>query len=598
MPSIKRINFVENNLLRVLTREIQEELAESKLERIYPLKVQGYAFAMSTRRGPRYLVCSLHPSLPALYVSEDPPNMDKERTTPYDHHLKKARFSAINQLNRDRLIRIEWEIINPVLGRTQLTMFVEFLGSFCNLILIGQDQKILGFARGQTPDDKQCRLIAKGAVYESPGPPLAYHVSDMQEPAFMKLFSQASSNKPLWKFFVMNLTGLSPQYAQEAIVRAELPVDLIASELDSSQRKQVWQSLQKVLELCGSDSYEKFYLYQNPETDTPLAISLFPSRLFPDMEEQSFPNLNQATGNVHPSILSRFELDRKKSKILKQVNKKIKKASALRKSLQQDLEKAKNADQYRLWGELIKANMRNLPRGQLEIKVTNFYDPKNAPVTIKLDPKMDLHKNADSYFRIARKAEASKVFILKRIKMNNSELVKLTQLRDDVEARGSVEELEAMELSKDGKILVKKEEKRSKSRTPRLREYRISDGWRVFVGRNGKENDLLTHRLAEFSDLWFHAHGAHGSHVILRREGRKTDISWKAVEEAAAIAAWFSKARYSGKAPVDYTEVRYLRKPRGAAPGLVTYLQHRSIMVQPGLPPKYPLAEQDQEEKI
>ena len=148
----------------------------------------------------------------------------------------------------------------------------------------------------------------------------------------------------------------------------------------------------------------------------------------------------------------------------------------------------------------------------------------------------------------------------------------------------TVDELDALKPKLGMSPKPKSRSKSEPQKRSNFREFTIADGWRVLVGRNNKENDLLTHRTAALDDLWFHAKSIRGSHVVLRREGKKRDVSFQALNEAAAIAAWFSKAKHSSKVPVDYVEVRHLRKPRGALPGLVTYKNEKSLFVEPGIP--------------
>ncbi len=584
---MSRINFVENSILRTLIEEMRSVVIGAKLINIRNLLSEGYVFALKTPGGIKYLTFCLHASFPALYFCDEEPATTEKSSTPYDNHLKNARIVDLCQINDDRLVEIKWEIVNPVLGPAHLLMYGEFLGTFCNLVLIGADLKIIAYARAQADSERKARLIVAGAIYEKPPslPGLSFY--NLSEESIRSLFKNPT-NKPLWKFLVHNITHLSPQMAREIICRADLPQSLTADRIELSQTEKLWPELRQVRELCQGPAAGKYYVYRNKTDHKPVGLSLFESSLYPDRDRLSYHCLNEAVAANHPLIIEQFLFDLGKSRHLRELKKKIKKATQLRKSLQRDLENAERADTYRLWGELIKANFRNLKRGQSELTVTNFYDPQNARIMIPLDPKLDLHRNADKYFRLAKKAEAGEQVIHVRIKKNNSQLVCYHRWLDRLEESISNEQLKAVtsQIEDEAKPKIGQEVGRAgKKIAVRFREFTIRDGWRILVGRNERENDLLTHRTAALDDVWFHAQGVRGSHVILRREGRSSDITPGAVSEAAAIAAWYSKARHSSKVPVDYVEVRFLRKPRGAAPGLVTYTQHKSLMVQPGLPP-------------
>lgn len=583
---MKRINFVENNLIRVLVAELNADLTNSKLLNIKSLASDGVVFTLTTKSGIKHLVCSLNASFPALYVSTDLPAVDEtQKNNPYERQLKNSHLMALRQINDDRIVEMEWEIVNPVMGNKTLYLVVEFLGTFSNLILMDAERKITGFARGQGLDDGQDRTIASGAIYEFPPAKDLPGFYDLDRATFDQMVTE-ESEQPVWKFLVHRTNHLSPQVAMEIVRRADLAVNTRRSDIDLAMQEKLWNALLEIRQWCRETVIPTFYLYRNPDSSKPVGISLFPSQLYPEATVETASRLNELTAIGHDDIISQFEFERTKSRALKDLNKRIKKLTSLRKSLQNDLEKAEKADMYRLWGELIKANLRNLDRGKSEVTVTNFYDPKNATITIPLDPELDLHRNADIYFKRARKAEASETVIQKRMRKNNSELLKQHRLKEQIEAAQNMKQLTKLTTDPDGSTgQAKSGDIRSeKSNRPRFREFTVTDGWRVLVGRNDKQNDQLTHRTAALDDLWFHARNVKGSHVVLRREGRKSDVIPRALHEAAAIAAWYSKDKHSSKVAVDYTEVRFLRKPRGAPPGLVTFSQHKTLFVKPGLP--------------
>ncbi len=580
---MKRINFVENNLLYALATELQATLAGAKLISIHRLLTDGLAFKLAEDR---WLVISLNPAYPAIYAGEQPPLADNAKATAYDAHLKGARLVSIAQINHDRLIAVRWEVINPVLGSSFVTLFCEFLGSFCNLVLVGANQKILAFEKAQGPDENQ-RLIARDAVYHVPSASTLPDFTTVSADVFRGLFDIADP-RPVWKFLVMRLSRLSPQNAQEILARAGFAVDLKVEALQAGDVDRLWQELQTIQALCRPSASSGCFLYRDRETHVPACLSLYPAISLAACEETSYPSVNRAIAYSHTFVSGHVSFETEKNDVLRTLKKRVEKATALRKQLQKDIENVEKADTYRLWGELIKSNHRNLSRGKSEVTVTNFYDPTNATITIALDPTLDLHVNADRYFKKARKAEAGEDIIRRRIRQNNTELFQLHRLYEAAAACQTPQELYV--VRQQAKLTFKpaaQDHSRPKQEGRAFfRVFTIVDGWKVLTGRNDKENDLLTHRTAALDDLWFHARDLRGSHVVLRREGRKSDITPTAIEQAAAIAAWYSKARNSGKVAVDYMEVRYLRKPKGAPPGLVTYTQHQTVTVAPGLPEK------------
>lgn len=586
MTMDKKISFIENNVLRIIVNEIAPILADARFSKIYSLDLNGLVFSLSTKTGAKHLVFCLNSQYPAFYLTDQLPAVEEQTSNPFENFLKKARFVSIKQVNHDRIIEIVWNIHHPIFGDSSLTLMAEFFGAFSNIILFDNDRKIIAVLNPQGPSDKTDRTLMTGAIYQLPDLKTTPNFFELKLATFCQAMRQIPEGKkwPVWKALVYNLSHISPFLAKEIIRRSELDPDEDASALSDEQFDRLWDALVHYREIVQNPNPTK-WVYFDRDTGQLLGISPFQSSQFGNAAEQTTPNVSALIAEILPNLVVTSEFALIKQRLQRDLKKRIDKATHLRQQLKKDMERAENADQFRLWGELIKANRKNVKRGQSEVTVTNFYDPQNAQITIKLDPELDLHQNADRYFNIARKAEASEAVVKKRIRENNSELVRLHRWNDALGMLQTTAQLEEFAQKINQTELPSSRHSGSSKQTARnFREFTISDGWRVLVGRNNKENDLLTHRTAALDDLWFHAQSIRGSHVVLRREGKKRDISPSALEEAAAIAAHFSKAKHSSKVPVVYVEVRYLRKPRGAAPGLVTYTNEKTLFVKPSLP--------------
>jgi predicted ribosome quality control (RQC) complex YloA/Tae2 family protein len=255
-----------------------------------------------------------------------------------------------------------------------------------------------------------------------------------------------------------------------------------------------------------------------------------------------------------------------------------------------------------------------VPRGAARAALPDPADPSRT-VEIELDPALGAQGNAEAFFRRARRLERGAAMRSKRLSGLEQAIARLAQLRartqeagTDPRERGAGWLREALgpfvrepalavwERSAAGTAAAHPAAPGSRSGSVRAaarraapeirpRAYRTREGWTVLIGRSDEENDQLTHRLARPEDYWFHVHGCPGSHVILRREGRKDNPSSRTIEEVAAIAAHFSRARTSRKVPVVYTLKKYVRKPRGGAPGLAAVTREKTIMVEPKAPP-------------
>ncbi|MBR6444107.1 MAG: NFACT family protein, partial [Firmicutes bacterium] len=275
-------------------------------------------------------------------------------------------------------------------------------------------------------------------------------------------------------------------------------------------------------------------------------------------------------------------LKQKSSDLAKSVKNQLKKLYLKKKRLGEDLIKAQNADQYRLFGELITANLHKIKTGDEEVTLTNYYDGK--PVTIPLDVRYAPAKNAQLYFKKYGKEKTA--LKEKQIQMdeNDKDILYLESVSSYIDNASEISEIDALrtELTEAGFLRKRHSKMPEKKDAFKPHEYATSDGFRVLAGRNNKENDRLTMKTAGPKDWWFHTKDIPGSHIILFTEGR--ELTETAIMEAASIAAWHSKGRESENVPVDYTQVKYVKKPNGARPGMVIFTDNRTVYVTPRLP--------------
>jgi len=265
-------------------------------------------------------------------------------------------------------------------------------------------------------------------------------------------------------------------------------------------------------------------------------------------------------------------------------------------NLARDLDAAEDGDLWRRRGETLAIHLHVLRRGAADVELV---DAAGEPLRIPLDPRLPPHANMEACFKKARKAERGRATIAARLEEARvrRDAVGRAQIELQAVTGADAEALAALLAWRDAHADLLPARDRKGDRVPApgpaqpFRRYLLDGRWEVWVGRSDKENDELTHRASHPADLWFHAQGIPGSHVILRTGGRPEDVPKAVLARAASIAAWFSKARTSGLAPVLYTPRRYVRKPRKAPPGLAATLRHQSLMVEPQAPP--PPVEQD-----
>ena len=252
----------------------------------------------------------------------------------------------------------------------------------------------------------------------------------------------------------------------------------------------------------------------------------------------------------------------------------------VRKLQKQQTELAQCADRehFRICGDLLQANLYRVPRGASEIEVENFYDENGGTIKIKLNPAVSPAANAQKYYKDYQKAKNAERFLTEQLERGRGELSYLESVLDSLERAESEREIMQIreELTEQGYLRSPKGKTQRQKELP-PREFMSSEGFKILVGRNNRQNDRLTLKTASKTDLWLHTKDIHGSHVIVLTEGKT--VGEQTVLEAARLAAYHSKARGNTNVPVDYTLVKNVSKPAGAKPGMVIYVRNKTVYV-------------------
>jgi hypothetical protein len=296
-------------------------------------------------------------------------------------------------------------------------------------------------------------------------------------------------------------------------------------------------------------------------------------------ELKYFDSANDAACFMFETFWPVLELERKRARLDAIVSRRLGRAERAMEKVRAEIEDAKRAEEYRHKGQLLLTRQSSVARGSAEVTITD-YDGQ-TPVVIRLDPCVGVQQNAEVFFRRARKAERRGVRAPRRLKQLEAEAEKLREVASEIPGAGH-DRLDEMETEIPGRS--REAQRRPETSRPRFRTYVVSGGWEVLVGKSGRDNDALTHKLAKPDDLWFHARQVAGSHVVLRRSGSKAEPDRRAILEAAAIAAYHSKAGKSSKVSVCYTEKRHVRRARGGRPGQAVVSREKVVMVRPSLP--------------
>lgn len=473
-------------------------------------------------------------------------------------HLSSAKLIDIKQPSLERVAELCFSATNEMGDIVFLTLTVELIGNQANVILI-KGEKILDALKHSDVETAK-RLILPGATYEYPQSlkktnPLT---TDMTE--FL-----SENHFDISKALLNNIEGFSP---------------LVCREIDYKSKKDTLKSsFSSILEDIKINT--KPVLVLNPNK-TALDYSYTEINQYgSDYENKLFDSFSILldTFYTEKDIVSR--INSAAHDIIKLVNNLIirtQKKLALRLV---ELEKCKDREVLRIYGELIKANLHLINNGSSFAEVTNYYDENLDTVKIPLNPALSPSKNADKYFKDYKKTYTAEQTLSALTEQDKAELLYFESVLDNISRSKTLADIAEIraELGEAGYLKAINQPKSKKNTTPSITEEKSIEGYRILIGKNNIQNDYITTRLSSKKDLWFHTKNIPGSHVVIMCDGE--EVSDETILFAATLAAKNSKAANSTNVPVDYTPIKFVKKPVGAKPGMVIYTTNKTVFVTP-----------------
>lgn len=490
-------------------------------------------------------------------------------------YLTGAMIKDIRQLEMDRVIFIDFYASNEIGDKIDLTLCMEIMGKHSNLILIS-DSKIVDAIKRIDFVTSSVRQILPGIEYKLPP---QQNKLDLETEEITTVIDRimSFSDKYLSAAIMNSIQGISPIISREISHRVTFG-DESVSALAAVQIEALTAEIAKI----KAELHKNNELYMVLNSDgKPKDLSHCDIKQYSDtFTVKKYESPSELLDDFY------FERDRlnrinhRGHELIKLLNNLIERTARKLDIQHAELEKCNDREQYKLYGELIVANIYRLQKGASFYEVENYYDNCNI-IKIPCDPALTPTENQKKYYKEYRKAQTAELMLTKLIEQGEQEIVYLESVLDELSRADTDSEISAirMELSEGGYIKNTKGKKQKQPKELPPIEFKTSDGFRVLVGRNNVQNDKLSLKIAGKSDMWLHTQKIPGSHVIIFAGGR--DISDKAIEEAAVIAAYHSKARESSLVPVDYTRAKALKKPNGGKAGMVIYHEYYTIIVKP-----------------
>lgn len=565
--------------LYALKNELGSALVGAKVDKIHqPSKDELVLLLRQNNKNVKLLI-SIRQSSPRIHLTEqtfENPNEPPMFCMLLRKHLQSARFSKFQATGLERIAVLCFDAVNELGDSVVIKLAVELIGKQTNIILIGSDGRIIDALRRSNIESGE-RMILPGAHYCLPEKQDKLNLILLEPKEIAEEI--ALKNATLEKAIVSCLDGVSPLIARELCTISGIDTDIFANNLSIEQKAALINAI---------ESLKNAVL--NPKPSVVLDNSNVPFE-FSFLEISQFGNLATTESKSNFSELLELvflERDKKErvrifasdlAKLLSNAKARQEKKIAIRKK---ELKECEQSEKYRIYGELLKANTHLISKGAPFCDVPNYYDSNLATVRIPLDVTLSPAKNAEKYFKKYRKLCNAAAVLEGLIEESQKELEYIESVIDELLRAQSVLELREIRLELQAAGYIRQEAKKAKLNIKLSAPLEVvsPQGFKILIGRNNRQNDELTLKTADKEDLWFHTKNIPGSHVILLLEGKEP--TEEAIMFAAKLAAEHSKAAESSSVPVDYTKVKFIKKPAGSKPGMVIYKTNKTVYVTPG----------------
>ncbi len=567
---------IDGAFLNLLTRELSE-ITNCKIDKIHQPSRDELVFLLRKAGFSGRLFVSVKSGRARINLTEERP---ENPTQPpmfcmlLRKHLTGAKITNLTQDGFERIITIHLSALNEMGDTVNFSLVCELISNQANLILVDQNGRIVDALRRSDIETAK-RIIHPGAAYVSPEKQEKLSLLENEtETVLNKIYN--NPNHPVEKAFLDCVDGISPLIAREICHKAQISGASV-NELDNQQKaklKDAIYELQTTLKNGGKPTI----IFKN---GIPFDFSYMPI-----MQYGSEYKLSECTD--FSSLLDKFysaldKNDRIKnhsleiSRLLKNCQNRIARKLQIRTA---DLKKTENREQLRIYGELIKANLHLIKAGEEKAQVQNYYDDNLSLVEIPLNPALSPAQNAAKYFKDYKRANTARQLLTKLIEEDGNELKYIESVAEALSRAENVADINDIkeELVLSGYLRRQRASGKVNNQS-KFSEFESKEGFKILVGKNNRQNDLLTTKMAQKGDMWFHTKNIPGSHVIVFCGGK--ELSEETVIFAAKLAAKNSKAKDSASVPVDYTPVKFVKKPAGAKPGMVIYTTNKTVYVTP-----------------
>ncbi|MBI3964083.1 MAG: NFACT family protein [Chloroflexi bacterium] len=552
--------------------ELREHAVGSRVEKLFLIDDLTIGLELYGRSGKRWLLATAHAQQARIHFVPKRLARATDRVTPFLLLLRKyvrgGRLIGIEVPQWERVIAIDVQKRDEE-ELLESRLIVEIMGRHSNLILTNRSGMILDALKRVGPKQSRHRTIQPHDQYQPPPPQAKLAPDEVRVEDCTRLLTKAPDRTAVWQALVGAVTGLSPLAAREVVYRATGNANTTTGEVMATTAL-----CQELTELFGQARAGRWEPTLALDNGTPVAFAPFRLTQLADTAAQASISAAIAAYYAEERRPAAGPAEGDKSDLRRLIAGLRERVQRRADSLQRELAEAEDIERLRLQGEYLLGFAHSLEPGQMQIEVDGLVIP--------VDPERSPIEQAQELFKEYHKAKGAAAEVPRRLEAARNELSYLDQaltFLDLATSPGEIRALRSELLDVTGKKASKGRGGKSGTRAQRIV---TSDGYEVLVGKNGRQNDEVTFGKGAPEDIWLHARGVPGAHVVVRTGGREPKEA--TLREAAAIAAYFSQARGAGQVAVDYTQRRYVRKVPGGAPGLITYRNERTLSVAPQPP--------------
>lgn len=567
---------LDGTVVKNLVYEINNSVIDGRIDKIYQ---NNNDLLINIRaKGQRERLFISISGSPRMYFSDeifDSPQNPPAFCMLLRKHLENNQILEVSQYKMDRIIKILVKSRDELGEYSKKALIIELMGKHSNVILIDDDsKKIIDSLKRINFNLSSVREILPGVTYNPED--ISEGLDPCQVDSISDLVKDSRENLNIKSFFLKNFTGISPQMCNEIEYRSNIDFKRNLSALTDSEIIELDKIFSEIFKIVRENDFSPIKIYRENLFKDFYSINL---ESLNDKEKIKVDSISSLLEEFYNSKFLRDSLGSKSKELKKIVKKNIEKLNRKLSNQANELNVALNREKFKVYADLISSNFYKIEKGADSVTVENFYDEMKEMI-IPLDPTLDGPSNAAKYYKKYSKLKNAASFLTEQIEIGKSEISYLESILLNIDFAERPDEIDEIYEELEKERYLKKKKKNNKKKKDSDENYitvKTEDGFDIYIGKNNRQNDYLTHKKAKKNDLWFHVKDAPGSHVILKNDNR--DFTNNSLLTAAKLAAKYSSLSKSQNISVDYTFKMYVKRHPAKKPGLVTYTNYKTINI-------------------